>query len=50
MLQRSLIAELSTAAGLTAARLGMTIGMTQGGAIIGGTTGTTTMPSRAGRV
>jgi hypothetical protein len=39
--QRSLIAELSTVAGLAATRFGM---------IIGGTTGTTTMPLRAGRV
>jgi len=45
---RSLIAEVSTVAGLAATRFGMTIG----GSIIGGTTGTTTttMPSRAGRV
>jgi len=44
--QRSLIAEVSTVAGLSATRLGMTIG----GTIIGGTTGFTTMPERAGRV
>jgi len=44
--QRSLIAELSTVAGLAATRFGMTLG----GVIIGGMTGTTTMPSRAGRV
>jgi len=45
--QRSIIAELSTVAGLAATRFGMTLG----GAIIGGTTTTTiTMPSRAGRV
>ncbi|WAC59473.1 hypothetical protein [Brevundimonas sp. SL130] len=41
MQQRTLIAELSTVAGLAATRLGMIIGTT-------GTT--TTMPSRAGRV
>ena len=44
--QRSLIAELSTVAGLAATRFGMTFG----GMIIGGTTGPTTMPSRAGHV
>jgi hypothetical protein len=50
--QRSLIAELSTVAGLAATRFGLTFSdMTLGGAIIGGTTTTTiTMPSRAGRV
>ncbi|MBC1182397.1 MULTISPECIES: hypothetical protein [Brevundimonas] len=46
MQQRSLIAEVSTVAGLAATRFGMILG----GAIIGGTTGTTTMPERAGRV
>ncbi|WP_295173023.1 hypothetical protein [uncultured Brevundimonas sp.] len=46
MQQRSLIAEVSTVAGLAATRFGMTLG----GMIIGGTTGTTTMPERAGRV
>jgi hypothetical protein len=47
VLHRSLIAETSTVAGLAATRFGMTIG----GSIIGGTTGTTTtMPLRAGRV
>lgn len=47
MQQRSLIAEVSTVAGLAATRFGMTLG----GTIIGGTTGTTTtMPERAGRV
>lgn len=47
MQQRLIIAEVSTVAGLAATRLGMTLG----GSIIGGTTGTTTtMPSRAGRV
>jgi hypothetical protein len=45
--QRSLIAEVSTVAGLAATRFGMIIG----GSIIGGVTGTTTtMPSWAGRV
>jgi hypothetical protein len=48
--QRALATELSTVAGLTATRLGVTIVMTVGGTIIGGMTGTTTMPSRAGRV
>ena len=48
MPQRSLIAELSTVAGLAAAAFGM--GAILGGTIIGGTTGTTTMPIRAGRV
>ncbi|MEN5361840.1 hypothetical protein [Brevundimonas intermedia] len=42
MQQRSLIAELSTVAGLAATRFGMIIGTT-------GTT-TITMPIRAGRV
>ncbi|MEJ8404798.1 hypothetical protein WKI27_05515 [Brevundimonas vesicularis] len=46
MQQRSLIAEVSTVAGLGATRFGMILG----GTIIGGTTGTTTMPERAGRV
>ncbi|WP_313009798.1 hypothetical protein [Brevundimonas vesicularis] len=51
MQQRSLIAEVSTVAGLAATRLGLTVGeLTIGGTIIGGTTGTTTMPERAGRV
>ena len=46
MQQRSLIAEISTVAGFAATRFGMIFG----GTIIGGTTGTTTMPERAGRV
>lgn len=48
MPQRSFIAEVSTVAGLTATVFGM--GAILGGTIIGGTTGTTTMPRRAGRV
>jgi len=40
--QRSLIADLSTVAGLAATRFGMIIGTTG--------TSTTTMPLRAGRV
>ena len=48
MPQRSLIAEPSTVAGLAATAFGM--GAILGGTIIGGTTGTTTMPIRAGRV
>ncbi|WP_312597381.1 hypothetical protein [Brevundimonas sp.] len=48
MPQRSFIAEASTVAGPAATGFGM--GATLGGTIIGGTTGATTMPSRAGRV
>ena len=48
MPQRSFIAEVTTVAGLAATVFGM--GATLGGTIIGGTTGTTTMPRRAGRV
>ncbi|WP_428061754.1 hypothetical protein [Brevundimonas sp.] len=48
MPQRSFIAEVSTVAGPAATVFGM--GAILGGTIIGGTTGATTMPSRAGRV
>ena len=45
MQQRSLIAEVSTVAGLAATRFGMILG----GTIIGGTTGTTTSgPTKSG--
>ncbi|MBN9466102.1 hypothetical protein [Brevundimonas sp.] len=48
MPQRSFIVEVSTVAGFAATGFGM--GAILGGTIIGGTTGTTTMPRRAGRV
>ena len=48
MPQRSFIVEAFTVAGPAATGFGM--GATLGGTIIGGTTGTTTMPRRAGRV
>ena len=48
MPQRSFIAEVSTVAGSAATVFGM--GAILGGTIIGGTTGATTMPRRAGRV
>ncbi|MCA0367164.1 MAG: hypothetical protein LCH57_03760 [Proteobacteria bacterium] len=50
MPQRSFIVEVEVSTVASFAATGFGMGAILGGTIIGGTTGTTTMPRRAGRV